>query len=101
MSFELSKFQSGAIKQTSNMTMHEPQIRIVNHDHIAVITWFGTHIIVHRLKRSNIKKHFQAQDSTSCSHRKLGKDTYPDWTKHFQAQQISKKDHWGIDHHLH
>jgi hypothetical protein len=38
MSSELSEFQSGTIKQTSNMRMHEPQIRIVNYDHSAVIT---------------------------------------------------------------
>jgi hypothetical protein len=55
-SFELSEFQPGTIKQTSNMRVYEPQIRIVNHDHIVVITWFGTHIIVHRLKRSNFRR---------------------------------------------
>jgi hypothetical protein len=38
------------------MRMHEPQIRIVNHDHIAVITWSGTHIIVRGSKRSNFRK---------------------------------------------
>jgi hypothetical protein len=56
MSFELSEFQSGTIKQASNMGMRKSQIRIVNHDHIALITWLGTHIIVHRSKRSNIRK---------------------------------------------
>jgi hypothetical protein len=35
---------------------NEPQIRTINHDHIAVITSFGTHIIVHRSKRSNFRK---------------------------------------------
>jgi hypothetical protein len=44
------------IKQTSNMETHEPQIHIVNHDHIAVITWIGTPIIVHGSKRSNFRK---------------------------------------------
>jgi hypothetical protein len=69
--FELSEFQPGIIKQTCNMRIQEPKIRIVDHDHIAVITWFDTHIIVHRSKRSNLrKKNFQAQDSTSCSHKK-------------------------------
>jgi hypothetical protein len=56
MSFELSEFQPGTIKQASNMGMRKSQIRIVNHDHIALITWFDTHIIVHRSKRSNIRK---------------------------------------------
>jgi hypothetical protein len=56
-SFELYKFQPGTIKQTSNMRMHDPQIYIINHDHIAIITWFDTHIIVHGSKRSNFRKH--------------------------------------------
>jgi hypothetical protein len=38
------------------MWVYEPQIRIVNHDHIIVITWLGTHIIVHESKRSNLRK---------------------------------------------
>jgi hypothetical protein len=38
------------------MRMHEPQIHIINHDHIALITWFGTHIIVHGSKRSNFRR---------------------------------------------
>jgi hypothetical protein len=54
-SFELSEFQPSTIKQTSNLRMHEPQILIVNHDHIAVITRFGTHIIMHGSKRSNFR----------------------------------------------
>jgi hypothetical protein len=33
--------------------MHKPRICIVNHDHFAVITWFGIHIIVHGSKSSN------------------------------------------------
>jgi hypothetical protein len=36
--------------------MHKPQICIVNLDHSAVITWFGTHIIVHGSKRSNFRR---------------------------------------------
>jgi hypothetical protein len=36
--------------------VYEPQICIVNHDYSAVITWFGTHIIVRGLKRSNFRK---------------------------------------------
>jgi hypothetical protein len=55
-SFELSNFQPSTIKQTGNMRVYEPQIYIVNHDHIAVITWFGTHIIVRGSKSSNIKR---------------------------------------------
>jgi hypothetical protein len=56
MSFELSEFQSGTIKQTSNMRVNEPQIRIVNHDHSTSIIWLGTHIIVRGSKRSNLRK---------------------------------------------
>jgi hypothetical protein len=56
MSFALSKFQPGTIKQTSNLRVDESHIRIVNHHHSAVITWFSTHIIVHRSKRSNFRK---------------------------------------------
>jgi hypothetical protein len=55
-SFELSEFQSGTIKQTSNMRVNEPQIRIVNYDHSTSITWLGTHIIVRRSKGSNLRK---------------------------------------------
>jgi hypothetical protein len=53
MSFELSEFLSGTIKQASNMRMHKPQIRIVDYDHFTVITWFCTHIIMHGSKSSN------------------------------------------------
>jgi hypothetical protein len=42
-SLELSDFQPGTVKQTSSMRVNEPQIRIVNHDHSASITWLGTH----------------------------------------------------------
>jgi hypothetical protein len=38
------------------MRVYEPQLCTVNHDHIAVITWFGTHIIMHGSKRSNFRK---------------------------------------------
>jgi hypothetical protein len=38
------------------MWEYEPQIRIVNHDHITTITWLGTHIIVRGSKRNNIRK---------------------------------------------
>jgi hypothetical protein len=54
--FELSEFQPGTIKQTSNMRVNEPQIRIVNHDHNTSVTWLGTHIIVRGSKRSNLRK---------------------------------------------
>jgi hypothetical protein len=36
--------------------VYEPKIRIVNHNHITVITWLGTHIIVRGSKRSNFRK---------------------------------------------
>jgi hypothetical protein len=36
--------------------VYEPQIRMVNHDHIKVITWLGTHIIMCGSKRSNLRK---------------------------------------------
>jgi hypothetical protein len=36
--------------------MHKPKICIVNHDHIALITWFGTHIIMCGSKRSNFRR---------------------------------------------
>jgi hypothetical protein len=39
-----------------NMKMHEPQIRIANHDHSAAFTWFATHIIVRELKSSNFER---------------------------------------------
>jgi hypothetical protein len=55
-SLELSAFQPGTVKQISNMWVNEPYIRIVNHDHSASITWLVTHIIVHRSKRSNLRK---------------------------------------------
>jgi hypothetical protein len=56
MSFELSEFQPGTVKQTSNMRVNESQICIVNHDHSTSITWLGTHIIVRGSKRSNLRK---------------------------------------------
>jgi hypothetical protein len=55
-SFELSEFQPSTIKQTSNMQVNEPQIRIVNHDHGTSVTWLGINIIVRGSKRSNIRK---------------------------------------------
>jgi ribosomal protein S3AE len=36
--------------------MHQLQLRIVHHDHVMVLTWFDTHIIVHGSKRSNFRK---------------------------------------------
>jgi hypothetical protein len=64
-SFELSEFQPSTIKQTCNTRVYEPQIHIVNHDHIVVIICLGTHIIMRGLKSSNFrKKNSQAQDST-------------------------------------
>jgi hypothetical protein len=55
-SFVLSEFQSGTIKMTCNIGMHEPKIRIANHDHSTIFTWFGTHIIVRGSKSSNFGK---------------------------------------------
>jgi hypothetical protein len=36
--------------------MYKPQICIVNHNYFAVITWFGTHIIMRGLKSSNFRR---------------------------------------------
>jgi hypothetical protein len=55
-SFELSEFQPGTVKQTSNMRVNESHICIVNHDHSTSIIWLGTHIIVRGLKGSNLRK---------------------------------------------
>jgi hypothetical protein len=38
------------------MRVYESQICIVNHHHIIVITWLGTHIIVRGSKGSNLRK---------------------------------------------
>jgi hypothetical protein len=56
MSFELFEFQLGTLKLTYNLCMHNLQISIVHHDHIAIFAWFNTHIIVHRSERSNFSK---------------------------------------------
>jgi hypothetical protein len=56
MSFEVFKFQLGTSKLTCNLSVHNPQIIIVHHDHISIFTWFSTYIIVHRLERSNFSK---------------------------------------------
>jgi hypothetical protein len=101
MSFELSKFQSGAIKQTSNMTMHEPQIRIVNHDHIAVITWFVTHIIVHGLKRSHIKNTFKLKIQLFVLTENSAKILILIAQSIFKLNKSQRKTIGGIDHHLH
>jgi hypothetical protein len=53
MSFELSELQFGTIKLTCNLSMHQPQVNIVYHDHFAIIIWFSTHITVYWPKRSN------------------------------------------------
>jgi hypothetical protein len=55
-SFELSEFQPGTIKQASNRRIHKPKIRIVDHYHFAVITWFGTQFIMHGPKSSNFRR---------------------------------------------
>jgi hypothetical protein len=56
MSFELFEFQLGTIKLTCNLSVHNPQISIIHHDHIAFFTWLSTPTIVHQLKRSNFSK---------------------------------------------
>jgi hypothetical protein len=56
MRFELSELQLDTLKSTCDLRVHVPQICIVIHDHFTVIPWFGTHIIVHGLKRSNFRK---------------------------------------------
>jgi hypothetical protein len=55
-SFELSKFQPDNIKFTCHLSRNQAQVSVVNQGHIAVITWFGTHIIVHGSKRSNFRR---------------------------------------------
>jgi hypothetical protein len=101
MSFELSEFQLGTLKLTSNLSVHQSQVSIVHLDHFAIVTWLSTHIIMHWLKRSNLRKKNPTQDSTFCSHEKFSQVTCLGCTKNFQAQRLSKKDHRGIDHHLH
>jgi hypothetical protein len=56
MRFELFEFQLDTLKLTYNLSVHNPQISIIHHDHIAIFTWLSTHIIVHRSKRSNFSK---------------------------------------------
>jgi hypothetical protein len=46
-SFELFEFQRGTVKLTCNLSVHNHQINIVHHDHIAIFTWLSIHIIVH------------------------------------------------------
>jgi hypothetical protein len=101
MSFELSEFQFGTVKSTCNLRVHEPQIRVVNHDHFVVITWFGTHHHARIEEKQFQKRNSQAQDSTSYSLKTHCKAIYPDRTKNSQAQRLSKKDSQMIDHHLH
>jgi hypothetical protein len=101
-SFELSDFQSGTIKQTSNIRVNESHIRIVNHDQSTSITWLATHIIVRGSKRSNSeKKNSQAQDSTLCSREKPYQATCLGCKGHSQFRQLVKKDPHEIRHHLH
>jgi hypothetical protein len=56
MSFELSEFQLGTVKLSSNLSVHQSQVSIVHLDHFAIVTWLSTHIIMHWLKRSNLRK---------------------------------------------
>jgi hypothetical protein len=56
MSFELFEFQLGTLKLICNLSVHNPQIIIVHHDHIAIFTWLSTHFIVHQLEGSNFSK---------------------------------------------
>jgi hypothetical protein len=101
-SFELSEFQPGTVKQTSNLRVNELWIRIVNHDHSTSITWLGTHIIVRGSKRSNLrKKSSQAQDLTFYSHKKPYQATCLGCKDHFQVWRLAKKDPQEMSHHIH
>jgi hypothetical protein len=51
-----SQFQSGTLKLTSNLSVYQPQVSIVYHDHFTIVTWLSTHVIVHWLKRTNLRK---------------------------------------------
>jgi hypothetical protein len=79
------------------MRVYEPQIRIVNHDHMV---WHSYHRVQIEETQSQ-KKHFQAQDSISCSHKKSCKATCLDCKGHSQSRQLSKKDSRGMNHRLH
>jgi hypothetical protein len=100
-SFELSEFQPGTIKQTSNSRVQKPQIYIVNHDHSSVITWSDTHIIMHGSKRSNFRKALSSSRFSFLFSRKHCKVIYPDCKRYSQAQRLSRKDSRRIEHHLH
>jgi hypothetical protein len=45
-SFEFFEFHLGTLKLTCNLSVHNPQISIVHHDHITIFTWLSTHIIM-------------------------------------------------------
>jgi hypothetical protein len=101
MSFELSEFQSGTIKQASNMRMHKPQIHIVNHYHFAIITWFGIHIIMRGSKSSNFRRStFKLKIQPFVFTKNLAKKLVL-IAKGILKLDDSKKDSWGMNHHLH
>jgi hypothetical protein len=56
MSFDLSEFQPNTLKSTCDLSVHQPQVSIVNHDHFVIFTWLSTYIIMHWPKRSNLEQ---------------------------------------------
>jgi hypothetical protein len=86
MRFELSEFQRNTIKQASNTGMHKPQIRIVNHNHIALITWFGTHIIVRGSKKAISKESLFSSRLNFLFSRKTLQNNLSWLQGHFQAR---------------
>jgi hypothetical protein len=91
MSFELSEFQSGTIKQTSNMRVNESHIRIVNHDHSTSITWLGTHIIMHRSKRSNLRKELSSSRFDFLFSRKTSPSNLS-WLQRTFSSSVTRKE---------
>jgi hypothetical protein len=101
-SFELFEFQSGTIKQASNIRVNEPQIHIVNHNHSTSVTWLGTHIIMRGLKRSNLKKRtLRLKIQLFVLTKNLTKQSVLVVKSIFQVRRLAKKDLRGKSHHLH
>jgi hypothetical protein len=89
-SFELFEFQLGTLQLTCNLSVHNSQINIVHHDHIAIFTWLSTHIIVHRSETSNFRKRvFQFKIQLFVLTKKLAKQLI------LVAQSILKLDNLG------
>jgi hypothetical protein len=83
------------------MRVYESHIRIVNHDHSAVIIWIGTHILVHGSKSSNFGRSiFKLKIQFFIFMKNLVKQLVLVAKGIFKLND-SKKDHREIDHHLH